>query len=190
MDKFTTGILKSLTDKELQSLKKRVGKEINSRKYLRGLDKPVKSNGSKSGGRKRKFNIYVLVCTEGKYYVGLTAQKVEKRFQQHVEGKGAKWTKRHKPIGIQESYPIGFMSESEATKYESEKTHQLIEQYGASNVRGGDLCYLDQKTVDGRIEKSIKALSKIKARADANRALEQDVYQESLAQELRSMGIA
>lgn len=40
--------------------------------------------------------IYMLECEDGTYYTGY-AENVEKRFEKHVKGKGAKYTKAHKP---------------------------------------------------------------------------------------------
>ena len=40
--------------------------------------------------------IYVLRLERGKYYVGLTRRNVE-RIWQHIDGKGAAWTKKYPP---------------------------------------------------------------------------------------------
>ena len=45
-------------------------------------------------------NIYVLRLRSGKYYVGKT-DNVEKRFQDHMSGSGASWTRKYKPIAIE-----------------------------------------------------------------------------------------
>ena len=42
--------------------------------------------------------IYILECKGGKYYVGKIKSNVHKRIKQHFDGKGAKWTKKYKPI--------------------------------------------------------------------------------------------
>lgn len=43
--------------------------------------------------------LYVLECEGGSLYTGI-AVDVEKRFARHVEGKGAKYTRSHKPQRI------------------------------------------------------------------------------------------
>ncbi len=50
--------------------------------------------------------VYVLLCVDGSFYTGITTD-VEMRFQSHVSGKGAKYTRSHPPIKIlhQESFP-------------------------------------------------------------------------------------
>lgn len=42
---------------------------------------------------------YILLCADGTYYTGWT-NDLEKRFEAHCAGKGAKYTKVHKPIKI------------------------------------------------------------------------------------------
>ena len=45
------------------------------------------------------FYTYVLLCDNGSYYKGFT-NNLEHRYQQHLNGKGAKHTARHKPLKI------------------------------------------------------------------------------------------
>lgn len=45
------------------------------------------------------YFVYVLECDNGSYYIGQT-ENLEKRWQEHISGRGAKWTKFHKPIRI------------------------------------------------------------------------------------------
>ena len=61
--------------------------------------------------------IYILLCEDGSFYTGST-NDVEKRLEMHFSGKGAKYTKSHKPVKIihQES----FQTKSEALKREAE----------------------------------------------------------------------
>ena len=61
--------------------------------------------------------IYILECTDGSYYIGST-NNIEKRFKNHLEGKGAKYTKSHKPVRI--IYKKEFLTKSEAFKREWE----------------------------------------------------------------------
>jgi len=52
-------------------------------------------------GRKTKdgYFVYVLECNNGSYYIGQT-ENIVKRWNEHISGKGADWTKAHKPIKI------------------------------------------------------------------------------------------
>jgi len=60
---------------------------------------------------------YILLCQDGSYYIGST-NDVQKRFQDHVEGRGARYTKSHKPEKI--IYQEKFSTKSEALKREAE----------------------------------------------------------------------
>jgi predicted GIY-YIG superfamily endonuclease len=74
--------------------------------------------------------IYVLRLRGGKYYVGKT-DNVEKRFQQHVNGSGASWTRKHKPIAIERII-------KNASAFDEDKvTKEYMAKHGLDNVRGG-----------------------------------------------------
>ena len=49
--------------------------------------------------------LYVLRLRNDKWYIGRTSN-LERRFEQHMNGDGAKWTSLHKPINIHESRPL------------------------------------------------------------------------------------
>ena len=75
-------------------------------------------------------HIYVLKCEDGKYYVGRTDDGL-KRFNQHLGGRGAKWTKKYKPVDLAEWYP------DKKNVHEKMITHKVMKKYGVRNVRGG-----------------------------------------------------
>lgn len=74
--------------------------------------------------------LYVLKLEGEKYYVGKTSD-VKRRFEQHVRGTGAEWTKLHKPVKLLETKKI--TSEHD----ENNVTKDLMKKYGMENVRGG-----------------------------------------------------
>lgn len=45
------------------------------------------------------YFVYMLVCEDGSFYLGST-DNVDKRFQAHVSGKGASYTRSHKPVKV------------------------------------------------------------------------------------------
>ena len=47
-----------------------------------------------------KYYIYIIRCFGGELYTGI-ARDVEKRFANHQSGKGAKYTKSHRPKNIE-----------------------------------------------------------------------------------------
>lgn len=61
------------------------------------------------------YFVYMLLCEDGSYYTGIT-NNLEKRFKNHVSGKGARYTKIHKPVKI--IYQQEFATKSEALKRE------------------------------------------------------------------------
>jgi hypothetical protein len=76
--------------------------------------------------------LYVLKLENDKYYIGST-YNLNFRYAQHCQGRGAKWTKLNKPIGI-----IEVITNIQTT--ENELTLQYIDKYGKPNVRGGSFC--------------------------------------------------
>ena len=77
-------------------------------------------------------DIYVLECEDGNIYVGKTT-KSEKRLKQHINGRGAEWTKMHKPKRVMQYYTNAKDAD------ERKVTEQMIKKYGAKKVRGAGL---------------------------------------------------
>lgn len=63
------------------------------------------------------YYVYILRCTDGSLYCGYTTD-VEKRFEKHKSGKGAKYTKSHPPLEV--VYKEEFENKSDALKRECE----------------------------------------------------------------------
>lgn len=63
----------------------------------------------------KKYYTYVILTKDNTLYCGYT-DDVEKRFEAHVLGKGAKYTRAHKPLKI--VYTACFDTKSEAQKEE------------------------------------------------------------------------
>lgn len=47
----------------------------------------------------KSYSVYILECADGSLYTGYAAD-VRKRFALHRSGKGAKYTRSHKPLRI------------------------------------------------------------------------------------------
>lgn len=96
----------------------------------------------------RFYYLYALLLQDNCYYVGVTSYKnAVKRYQQHLDGKGAKWTRLHKPIRMLEVRPIGTMAQSKACILEDQMTIEYMSKYGLDFVRGGRLCMVKASTV-------------------------------------------
>lgn len=64
----------------------------------------------------KKYYSYMLLTVNNSLYCGYT-DDVEKRFQAHLEGKGAKYTRANKPVKV--VYKKEFETKSEAMKDEA-----------------------------------------------------------------------
>jgi len=70
------------------------------------------------------FCVYILLCRDGSFYTGYT-KDLDERTRQHENGKGAKYTKSHRPQKV--AYVEIFNSRSSAMKREraiKKLTHQ------------------------------------------------------------------
>ena len=45
------------------------------------------------------YYLYLILCEDGSIYTGVT-NDVNRRFQEHCEGKGGQYTKKHKPLKL------------------------------------------------------------------------------------------
>jgi len=87
---------------------------------------------------------YVLELEGGHYYVGITGRGEVKRISEHLEGKGAVWTKRHKPVKVLMTHAHEVEDDAEAERLEDLMTVALMIQHGVTRVRGGHYCALDE----------------------------------------------
>lgn len=72
----------------------------------------------------KKYYTYIILTESNTLYCGYT-DDVDKRFQAHLEGKGAKYTRANKPIKV--VYKKEFATKSDAMKEEAlikKLTHQ------------------------------------------------------------------
>lgn len=57
------------------------------------------------------WHIYLIECADGSLYTGISID-VERRFQTHLAGKGARYTRSHKPVRLIASRPVGTRAEA------------------------------------------------------------------------------
>jgi putative endonuclease len=70
------------------------------------------------------YYVYVILCTDGSFYAGYT-KNINTRMRLHASGKGARYTRMHKPQKV--AYLELFGSRAEAMRREKElkkMTHQ------------------------------------------------------------------
>ena len=61
------------------------------------------------------WHLYLIECADGSFYAGITTD-VERRLRQHLSGKGARYTRSHKPLRLLGSR--AYASKSEALRAE------------------------------------------------------------------------
>ena len=110
--------------------------------------------------------IYVLKLERGKYYVGITRKNV-KRVWQHIDGKGAAWTKKYPPL---KTKPVLSFNEGLRVSDEDRITLETMKRYGVKNVRGGSWCKVNMSSREvSNLEKKISTLGKRKRTRGKNR---------------------
>mgnify|MGYP001569054255 CR=1 FL=1 len=62
-----------------------------------------------------RWVVYILQCNDGSLYTGITSN-LERRFQEHKEGKGGRYTSSHKPLIVE--YSEHFATRGDALKRE------------------------------------------------------------------------
>ena len=64
----------------------------------------------------RVYYVYILRCEKNCLYTGITSD-VERRFREHCEGKGAKYTKTHPPLGVEAVWQSANKNEAARLEY-------------------------------------------------------------------------
>jgi len=84
------------------------------------------------------YYVYILLCKGGTFYTGYT-KNLNTRMNQHMNGKGAKYTKMHKPKKI--AYTEEFTSRAKAMRRERSikrlshrQKRQLIKRQNKQNL--------------------------------------------------------
>ena len=75
--------------------------------------------------------IYVLECDDSTFYIGVTYD-LNKRWAEHISGRGSKFTKLHRPLRI-----VEVITDDANFKKEAETARRYIEKYGRESVAGG-----------------------------------------------------
>lgn len=52
----------------------------------------------------KPWHLYLLLCRNGSYYAGIT-NDLERRFQAHLRGTGARYTRANPPLQVLASHP-------------------------------------------------------------------------------------
>lgn len=82
--------------------------------------------------------LYVLELANRHWYVGI-AKDVDKRFQDHCEGKGAEWTQVHPPISVRYRRCLETDDPGVAHAEEARATIAMMKRHGVEYVRGAKM---------------------------------------------------
>ena len=63
-----------------------------------------------------KYYIYILRCEDGSLYTGI-AKNYEDRYQKHIDGTGARYTKARKPIRVEKVWATDGRSAASKIEY-------------------------------------------------------------------------
>lgn len=91
--------------------------------------------------------VYILLCEDGSYYTGYSTDP-SRRFREHALGKGAKYTKSHKPKEL--LYIEKYKTRSEALKREhqiKQLTHEQKKQLMLEHKQNL-MSYRKQRAID------------------------------------------
>ncbi|MGD6934989.1 MAG: GIY-YIG nuclease family protein [Candidatus Bathyarchaeia archaeon] len=77
------------------------------------------------------FYVYILLCCDGSFYTGYT-KDIEARTRQHETGKGARYTKAHKPqklayVETHDTRGLAMRREREIKKLSHQQKQALID---------------------------------------------------------------
>lgn len=84
-------------------------------------------------------SVYTLLLKQNKFYVGYTERLVDKRFIEHFNNDGSKWTIKYPPVEVLNIVPG-------TKKDENRITLETMDKYGWWNVRGGSWCKVEMNS--------------------------------------------
>lgn len=90
---------------------------------------------------KNTVKLYALRLQNDCWYIGMSYD-VHRRFTKHSKGKGASWTKAHRPIEVHETRDTKQYSQDAVAKLEDDMTLEYALKYGSDKVRGGGYCQM------------------------------------------------
>ncbi len=84
---------------------------------MQALKAEKKVLSERSESKDKMWYLYILKCNDSSLYIGAT-DNLERRFQEHLSGRGGFYTKSHSPTKI--LYTESFQSQTEAFKREKQ----------------------------------------------------------------------
>ncbi len=94
------------------------------------------------------YYVYILRCENKYLYTGITTD-VERRFKEHCEGgeKGAKYTRAHKPLGVEAVWAAETKSDASRLEYRIKKLKKEEKENIISKSEADFILDLEDETV-------------------------------------------
>ena len=73
------------------------------------------------------WSVYLILCANGALYCGIS-NDVDKRWKEHCAGKGAKYTRMHKPVLLKEIHTDLSASAARMLEYQTKQLSKLEKQ--------------------------------------------------------------
>lgn len=70
-----------------------------------------------------KYFVYIIRCHDNSLYTGITTN-VQRRYQQHILGNGAKYTRAHKPRSLEAYWSCANKSQASKMEYYIKKLNK------------------------------------------------------------------
>ena len=104
------------------------------------------------------YYVYILLCEDGSYYTGIT-NNLKERFIKHSKGKGAKYTKVHKPVKFLSAWRVENISIALKIEHYIKRQDKKIKTMFIQNKRLLKKCFIKEYSELKNI--SIKSVSNI-----------------------------
>jgi len=69
----------------------------------------MKEASDATGRAVAQWQVYVIECVDGSLYTGISTD-TERRYRQHAEGRGARYTRSHPPSRLLAQFPVASRS--------------------------------------------------------------------------------
>ena len=74
--------------------------------------------------KQNKWFLYVLLCADGSYYTGVTTDTSRRLYEHNHSQRGAKYTRRRRPVNLIYSVSCANRSEAQKAEYKFKKLNR------------------------------------------------------------------
>ena len=114
--------------------------------------------------------VYLLACADERYYTGMSMQ-VSVRYQQHLAGQAAVFTRAHPPIALVGALPVGSRRQAMQLERKVKRWHPIrkvavFESHHPINRQRTPPLKQEEENAMNRIEEALTALADLRAQAE------------------------